>query len=94
MRRGRRFYDGPGASYLYHTNERGLKTMTNKTYDIIKNVALFAVPVLAFVASLCTIWNVPYCEQITATLTALDTLLGAVVIVAKKIYDGSKQKEG
>jgi hypothetical protein len=68
--------------------------MTNKTYDIIKNVALFAVPVLAFIASLCTIWNVPYCEQITATLTALDTLLGAIVIVAKKIYDGSKQKEG
>lgn len=67
--------------------------MTNKTYDTIKTVALFAVPVLAFVASLCSIWNVPYCEQITATLTALDTLLGAVVIVAKKLYDG-KQKEG
>ncbi len=67
--------------------------MTNKTYDIIKTVALFAVPVLAFIASLCSIWNVPYCEQITATLTALDTLLGAIVIVAKKLYDG-KQKEG
>lgn len=67
--------------------------MTNKTYDTIKTVALFAVPVLAFAASLCSIWNVPYCEQITATLTALDTLLGAIVIVAKKLYDG-KQKEG
>lgn len=66
--------------------------MSNKTYDTIKAVALFAVPVLAFAASLCSIWNVPYCEQITATLTALDTLLGAIVIVAKKLYDG-KQKE-
>lgn len=68
--------------------------MTNKTYDIIKNVALFAVPFLAFAASLCSIWNVPYCEQITATLTALDTLLGAIVIVAKRIYEGDKQKGG
>lgn len=65
--------------------------MSNKTYDIIKTVALFAVPVLAFAASLCSIWNVPYCEQITATLTALDTLLGAIVIVAKKLYDGKKE---
>ena len=64
--------------------------MSNKTYDIVKAVALFAVPVLACAASLCSIWNVPYCEQITATLTAIDTLLGAVVIVAKKLYDGQK----
>ena len=65
--------------------------MSNKTYDIIKAIALFAVPVLAFAASLCSIWNVPYCEQITATLTAIDTLLGGVVIVAKKLYVGSQK---
>ena len=65
--------------------------MSNKTYDIIKAVALFAVPVLAFAASLCSVWNVPYCEQITATLTAIDTLLGGVVIAAKKLYDGSQK---
>lgn len=68
--------------------------MTNKTYDIIKNVALIAAPVLAFIASVCNILNVPYTAQITAILAALDTLLGALVIVAKKIYDGNKQKEG
>lgn len=67
--------------------------MSNKTYDTIKTIALFAVPVLAFIASLCSIWNVPYCEQITATLTALDTLLGAIVIVAKKLYDGNQKGE-
>lgn len=68
--------------------------MSNKTYDIIKNTCLLAVPVLAFIASLCSIWNVPYCEQITASLTALDTLLGAIVIVAKKIYDGKQSADG
>lgn len=62
--------------------------MSNKTYDVIKAIALFAVPVLAFITALCSIWNVPYCEQITATLTAIDTLLGGIVIVAKKLYDG------
>ena len=62
--------------------------MSNKTYDVIKAIALFAVPVLAFITALCSIWNVPYCEQITATLTAIDTLLGGIVIVAKKLYGG------
>lgn len=66
--------------------------MSDKTYDIIKNTALFAVPILGFIASLCSIWNVPYCEAITATLTAIDTLLGGIVVVAKKIYDGKKGK--
>lgn len=65
--------------------------MSNRTYDTIKTIALFAVPVLAFIASLCSIWNVPYCEQITATLTAIDTLLGGVVIIAKRLYDGKEQ---
>lgn len=65
--------------------------MSNKTYDTIKTIALFAVPVLTFIGSLCAIWNVPYTEQITATLAAIDTLLGAVVIVAKKLYDGKKE---
>lgn len=67
--------------------------MSNKTYDIIKNTALFAVPVLAFLASLCSIWQIPYSEAITATLTAIDTLLGGLVIAAKKIYE-DKQKDG
>lgn len=65
--------------------------MSNKTYDVIKAIALFAVPVLAFITALCSIWNVPYCEQITATLTAIDTLLGGIVIVAKKLYDGKDE---
>lgn len=65
--------------------------MSNKTYDTLKAISLIAVPVLAFVASLCTIWDVPYTEQITATLTAIDTLLGAVVVAAAKAYS---KKEG
>ena len=71
--------------------------MSDKTYDIVKNTALFAAPVLAFIGSLVTIWSsiitvdpiIP--AAVTATLTAIDTLLGAIVIVAKKIYEEKKK---
>ena len=61
--------------------------MSNKTYDIIKNIALIATPVLAFLASLVTIWDLPYGPQLTATFTALDTLLGALVVALKINYE-------
>jgi len=67
--------------------------MTNKTYDLIKNVALVVTPVLAFLASLISIWNIPYGAELTATLTAIDTLCGAIVIVAKKIYEDGANGE-
>lgn len=70
--------------------------MSDKTYDIIKNTALFAAPVLAFLGSLVTIWAAIITSDpvipaaITATLTAIDALLGGIVIVAKKIYEEKK----
>jgi len=71
--------------------------MSDKTYDIIKNTALFAAPVLSFLGALVTIWAsivtsdpvIP--AAITATLTAIDALLGGIVIVAKKIYEEKKK---
>lgn len=67
--------------------------MSNRTYDIIKAIGLIAVPVLAFIASLCTIWNFPHCAEITATLTAIDSLIGALVMVAKRIYEKDLKNE-
>lgn len=66
--------------------------MSDKTYDTIKNIALVVAPVITFLGALISIWNVPFTAEITATLAAIDTLAGAIVIVAKRIYD--KQKEG
>ena len=34
----------------------------------------------------CKKYGIPYGEQIVATLTALDTLIGAVVVIANKQY--------
>ena len=67
--------------------------MTNKTYDRIKNFALIIAPILTFAASIVSIWGIPYGEAITATLASLDTLIGAIVIVAKKIYDGEQKED-
>ena len=61
--------------------------MSNRTYDIIKLISLIAVPIVAFISALCSIWNVPHSEQITATLTAVDTLLGALVVILAKEYN-------
>lgn len=70
-----------------------MNKMNNKTYDTLKNIALFGAPIIAFLGSLVTIWAAIVTENplvpaaITATLTAIDSLLGALVIAAKKIYD-------
>ena len=67
--------------------------MSDKTYDTLKNIALFAVPISGFISSVVTIIGVPYAEMVTAILTALDACLGGIVIEAKKIHDG-KTEEG
>ena len=61
--------------------------MSNKTYDTIKIIALACVPILSFVSALCTIWNVGHAEQITASLTAINTLLGALVVILAREYN-------
>lgn len=66
--------------------------MSNKVYDVLKVVALIATPVITFLCAIVSIWGIPYGQQITATLAALDTLIGAIVVVAKAQYD-KKQKE-
>lgn len=67
--------------------------MSDKTYDTIKNVALIVAPVITFIGALVSIWNVPYAAEITASLAAIDTLAGAVVLVAKKIYEDKQKGE-
>ena len=54
--------------------------MSNKTYDTLKRIALVAAPLITFLGAVCVIWKVPFAEQITATLAALDTLLGSILV--------------
>lgn len=67
--------------------------MNDKTYDTLKLIGLIFAPVSTFIAALISIWNIPYSAQITATLAALDTLIGALVVIAKAQYDKSKKSK-
>lgn len=67
--------------------------MNNKTYDTLKNIALLAAPIIVFISALVSIWDISYGAQITATLAAIDTALGTIVVVAKKIYDGKGENK-
>lgn len=61
--------------------------ISNQTYDAIKMIALIGAPVIVFLSALCNIWMIPHAAEITATLAAVDTLIGAVVTVLKASYD-------
>lgn len=61
--------------------------MSNKAYDIIKMISLVGAPVITMIAAFISIWNIPYGPQITATLAAIDTCLGALVVVLKANYN-------
>ena len=69
--------------------------MSSKTYDTLKFIALAVTPIFTFICAVISIWGIPYAQQITATLAALETLIGALVVIAKKIYDKNiKQGSG
>lgn len=64
--------------------------MSNKTYDVLKYIALIVLPALGtFYFAIAGIWGLPYVEQIVGTITAIDTLLGALL----KISTAKYQKE-
>ena len=67
--------------------------ITNKIYDIIKFVSLVIAPIVTFVSALATIWGWgDVGTKVVATLSAIDVLVGAVVVILKAIYE--KKKEG
>ena len=61
--------------------------ISDKLYDFLKIMALIAAPVIVFLSALCNIWNIPHAAELTATLAAIDTLIGAVVAALKADYD-------
>lgn len=67
--------------------------LKNRTYDILKNIALYVLPALAtLILTLGGIWGIPYAEAIAATITALDTFLGAVLKISSNNY--AKEQDG
>ena len=67
--------------------------ISNKTYDTIKFISLIIAPIAVFVAALATIWGWgDVGSKVVATISAIDVLVGAVVVILKAIYE--KQQKG
>ena len=62
--------------------------MSNKTYDILKFIAMIALPALGTLYfGLAQIWGLPYGEQIVGTITVVDTFLGALLGISTAQYN-------
>ena len=67
--------------------------MKNKTYDILKKIALYYLPAVEFVMSaLVKIWSIPYGSEIVATLIAIDGGLGIALGLSSKKYNELNQE--
>lgn len=68
--------------------------ITNKTYDILKYVALIVLPALAvFYSTLSNIWGLPFHDAIPDTIMAIDLLLGALLKVSTNSYTKDIESE-
>ena len=62
-------------------------TMNDKTYDILKWIAMIVLPAVATLYfTLESIWGLKYGEQIVGTITAVDTFLGALLGISNAKY--------
>ena len=62
--------------------------INNKAYDIIKDVSLLWMPIaITFYGVISATWGFPYGEQILATLTGRNAVLGAMTKYYKSQYD-------
>lgn len=65
--------------------------LPSKVYDVLKWVCLICLPALAVcVETLFPVWNIPLAHEISVSIMALDTLLGALIGVSSAQYNSKK----
>jgi hypothetical protein len=67
--------------------------MSNKTYDILKAVALTLPIITTFVIAIMKIWNIPYATEVALTLAALNTLIAELVKALSSAYNKTLKKK-
>lgn len=68
--------------------------LSNKIYDVLKFIALIVLPALATLyATLGAIWGLPYVEEIPKTITAIDTFLGAILMISTAQYNKGRNND-
>ncbi len=67
--------------------------MSNKIYDVLKFIAQIVLPALATLyVSIASLWGLPYPEEISGTIMAIDTFLGAVLMISSNQYYKDKEE--
>ena len=75
------------SSYFFIA-DRTVEYMTNKTYDILKYVAQIVLPAGAtLITTIANIWGLRYGENIALTIMAVDTFLGALLMLSSNNYN-------
>lgn len=65
--------------------------MSNKTYDILKWIALYFLPAAGTLYfAIANIWSLPYGEEVVGTITAADTFLGVILGISTSQYNKNR----
>lgn len=61
--------------------------MSNKVYDVLKFIAQIVLPALATLyVTIASLWGLPYPDEISGTVMAIDTFLGAILMISSNQY--------
>lgn len=61
--------------------------MSNKMYDVLKWIALCVLPAAAALyLAIAKTWGLPYGEEISGTIMAVDTFMGVVLNISSAQY--------
>ena len=62
--------------------------MSNKVYNVLKWIAMIVLPALATLyLGLSNIWGLPYGEEVSTTITLVNTFLGTVLMISTNQYN-------
>jgi hypothetical protein len=62
--------------------------LSNKTYDILKWIAMYLLPAVGTLyCVLASTWGLPYAEQIVGTITAIDAFMGVLLGLSAARYN-------
>ena len=64
--------------------------LSNKLYDILNLITRIYLPLIAtFYITVAEIWKLPYSKEISATIMAINTLLGSILNKSSAYYKKS-----
>ena len=66
--------------------------LNDKVYNVLKWITQLLLPAIGTLYfAIAGIWNLPYGEEVVGTITAIDTFLGAILMISTNQY---YKKEG